>query len=304
MPWGLVEVTIGRLEAAKHANNGTYTCQFQRPSRPAEYGKRGDSGAGLAFRKCSLYTRPRCSDAGMIAVTLSDEIFSALVKDIMSGAVRPGDRLDEPSISRKFNVSRTPIREALRRLSGAGLVDVTPRRGVTVAQIDAEQLNDMFEALAEFEGLCARLSAVRMTNLEKRRLEILNANNHSRIDEGDCDLVALNNDFHELIYKGAHNASIASATRNFRRRLAPFRSLQFVRGHTEYSFHEHDAIVAAILDSDAERAFGAMRNHVIGAGVQVIEHFAQLPQQSAKGGRPSAAKTSRETAGAAIAHRK
>ena len=142
-------------------------------------------------------------------MTLSDEIFSALVKDIMSGAARPGDRLDEPSISRKFNVSRTPIREALRRLSGAGLVDITPRRGVSVAQIDAEQLNDMFEALAEFEGLCARLSAVRMSNLEKRRLEILNANNFSRIDEGDTDLVALNNDFHELIYKGARNASIA-----------------------------------------------------------------------------------------------
>jgi DNA-binding GntR family transcriptional regulator len=215
---------------------------------------------------------------GYSAVTLSDEIFRALVKDIMSGAAKPGDRLDEPSISRKFNVSRTPIREALRRLSGAGLVEITPRRGVTVARINVEQLNDMFEALAEFEGLCARLSAVRMTNLEKRRLEILNANNHSRIDEGDTDLVALNNDFHELIYQGAHNVSIASATRNFRQRLAPFRSLQFMPGHTEYSFHEHNEIVAAIMSSDAERACSAMRNHIIGAGLQVIEHFSRAPQ--------------------------
>ena len=108
-------------------------------------------------------------------MTLSDEIFHALVKDILSGAVEPGGRLDEPSICRKYKVSRTPIREALRRLSGTGLVEITPRRGVTVARIDAEQLNDMFEALAEFEGLCAKLSAVRMTTLEKKRLEILNA---------------------------------------------------------------------------------------------------------------------------------
>jgi DNA-binding GntR family transcriptional regulator len=237
-------------------------------------------------------------------VTLSDEIFNALVKDIMSGAARPGDRLDEPSISRKFNVSRTPIREALRRLSGAGLVDITPRRGVSVAQINAEQLNDMFEALAEFEGLCARLSAVRMSNLEKRRLEILNANNHSRIDEGDTDLVALNNDFHELIYKGARNASIASATRSFRQRLAPFRSLQFVPGHTEYAFHEHDAIVAAIVCSDAERAFSAMRNHIIGAGVQVIEHFSHLPEPAAKGSRPSPTTPTEAAAAAALGHRK
>lgn len=237
-------------------------------------------------------------------MTLSDEIFSALVKDIMSGAARPGDRLDEPSISRKFNVSRTPIREALRRLSGAGLVDITPRRGVSVAQINAEQLNDMFEALAEFEGLCARLSAVRMSNLEKRRLEILNANNYSRIDEGDTDLVALNNDFHELIYKGARNASIASATRNFRQRLAPFRSLQFVPGHTEYAFHEHDAIVAAIVSSDAERAFSAMRNHIIGAGVQVIEHFSRLPESPAKGSRPSPKTPTEPAAATALGHRK
>jgi DNA-binding GntR family transcriptional regulator len=237
-------------------------------------------------------------------VTLSDEIFSALVKDIVSGAAGPGCRLDEPSISRKFNVSRTPIREALRRLSGAGLVDITPRRGVTVAQINTEQLNDMFEALAEFEGLCARLSAVRMTNLEKRRLEILNANNHSIIAEGEADLVALNNDFHELVYKGAHNASIASATRNFRQRLAPFRSLQFVPGHTEYSFHEHDAIVAAIMNSEAERACSAMRDHIIGAGVQVIEHFSRRPEPPATGGRPGP-KTPPETAATAgLAHRK
>jgi DNA-binding GntR family transcriptional regulator len=237
-------------------------------------------------------------------VTLSDEIFSALAKDIMSGAARPGDRLDEPSISRKFNVSRTPIREALRRLSGAGLVDITPRRGVSVAQISAEQLNDMFEALAEFEGLCARLSAIRMSNLEKRRLEILNANNQSRIDEGDTDLVALNNDFHELIYKGARNASIASVARGFRQRLAPFRSLQFVPGHTEYAFHEHDAIVAAIVSPDAERAFSAMRNHIIGAGVQVIEHFSRLPESALKGSR-SSPKTSTEAAAAtALGRRK
>src|SRR5262249_32736496 len=79
-----------------------------------------------------------------IAVTISDEVFQAPVNAILSGEIEPGARLDEPSICRKFGVSRTPIREALRRLSGTGLVEVTPRKGVTVARIDVEQLNNMF----------------------------------------------------------------------------------------------------------------------------------------------------------------
>jgi DNA-binding GntR family transcriptional regulator len=216
------------------------------------------------------------------AVTLSDEVFEALVKDILSGAVEPGARLDEPSICRKFGVSRTPIREALRRLSGTGLVEVAPRKGVTVARIDVEQLNNMFEALAEFEGLCARLSAVRMTTLEKKRLEILNGGRQKRIAEGEKDFAGLNNEFHEFIYQGAHNLSIASVARGFRQRLAPFRALQFVPGHTEYSFHEHDEIVAAIAASDGELAWRLMRDHITGTGLQVIEHFAK------NGGSPTA----------------
>ena len=155
------------------------------------------------------------------------------------------------------------------------MVEITPRRGVTVARIDVEQLNDMFEALAEFEGLCARLSAVRMTTLEKKRLEILNAGRPGKIAGGEKDLVALNNEFHECIYQGSHNASIAATTRNFRQRLAPFRALQFVPGQTEYSFHEHDDIVRAILASDPGRAYSVMRDHVIGTGLQVIEHFSK-----------------------------
>lgn len=208
-------------------------------------------------------------------MTLSDEIFQALVKEILTGTIEPGARLDEPSICRKFGVSRTPIREALRRLSGTGLVEVTPRKGVTVARIDVEQLNEMFEALAEFEGLCARLSAVRMTTLEKKRLEISNVARRKKIADGDDDFASLNNEFHESVYVGAHNSSIASVARSFRQRLAPFRALQFVPGQTEYSFHEHDSIVEAIAASDADRAYRLMRDHITGTGLQVIEHFAK-----------------------------
>jgi DNA-binding GntR family transcriptional regulator len=114
-----------------------------------------------------------------------------------------------------------------------------------------------------------------MSALEKKRLEILNAQRQKRIADGDKDFAAMNNEFHEAIYLGAHNPSIASVTRSFRQRLAPFRALQFVPGRTEYSFHEHDEIVRTIVGSDGARAYDVMRDHVIGTGLQVIEHFAR-----------------------------
>ncbi len=207
--------------------------------------------------------------------TLSDEIFQRLVDEIISGRLKPGARLDEPSICRKFGVSRTPIREALRRLGGTGLVETEARKGVAVAQIDVARLNDMVEALAELEGLCARLAAVRMTVLEKKRLEFSNASRKKKVREKRVDLSALNNEFHETIYTGCHNESLAEVTRGFRRRLAPFRALQFTRGNTEYAFHEHDAITEAILHSDEERAHESMRDHITNAGLQVVEHFSK-----------------------------
>jgi DNA-binding GntR family transcriptional regulator len=207
-------------------------------------------------------------------MTLSDKIFQALVEAIVAGRLVPGQRLDEPSVCREFGVSRTPVREALRRLSGTELVEITPRKGVTVARIDVEQLTDMYEALAEFEGLCARLSAVRMTALEKKRLEMLNATRESRMAQGDRDdFAVINSEFHEALYQGSHSPSIASVTRNFRQRIEPFRILQFVPGQTEHTFREHDEIVRAILASDAERAWRAMRDHVSRVGVQAIENL-------------------------------
>jgi DNA-binding GntR family transcriptional regulator len=207
-------------------------------------------------------------------MTLSDKVFQALAEAIVSGRLKPGQRLDEPSVCREFGVSRTPVREALRRLGGTELVEMTPRKGVIVAQISVEKLTEMYEALAEFEALCARLSAVRMTALEKKRLELLNAGREERMAKSDRDdYAAINNEFHEAIYQGSHSPSIASVTRNFRQRIASFQVLQFVPGQTEHSFREHDEIVRAILASDAEGAFRAMRDHVSRVGVHAIENL-------------------------------
>jgi len=222
-------------------------------------------------------------ETGKRDVTLSDEVFLTLSKAIISGEIPPGKRLDEPSVCRRFGVSRTPVREALRRLGGTGLVEVVPRRGVTVRRISVEGLTDMFDALGEFEGLCARLSAERMTPLERRRLQVLNETLSKSATKKGAPLRDLNEQFHELIYQGAHNECVAGVTRGFRQRVAPFQVLQFVPRANPESFQDHDLIVRAIAAGDAAGAQRVMRDHITHSSLQVIDHFAQRQQQGATG---------------------
>jgi len=226
-----------------------------------------------------VYNEPRPADdpgAGRrltLSVTISDGIFQTLVRDILSGAAEPGARLDEPSMCRKFGVSRTPIREALRKLSGTGLVDVTPRRGVTVAQVDVHQLNTMFEALAEFDGLCARLSAARMTTLERKRLDVWSAGRQTRYVNGGPVLVDTEGELFKLIYEGARNPSIASVAQSFRLRLAPFCAAALATVEAERSSAREGEIVRSIVASDTDRSHSLTRDHVIAIGLQAIERF-------------------------------
>jgi DNA-binding GntR family transcriptional regulator len=231
-------------------------------------------------------------EMGKRDVTLSDEVFLTLSKAIISGEIPPGQRLDEPSVCRRFGVSRTPVREALRRLGGTGLVEAVPRRGVTVSRISVEDLTDMFDALGEFEGLCARLSAERMTPLERRRLQVLNETLLKSTTKKGAPLRDLNEQFHELIYQGAHNECIASVTRGFRQRVAPFQVLQFVPRASPDSFQDHDLIASAIAAGDAAGAQRAMRDHITHSSLHVIDHFAQ---QQPGGAAPAVRKRSGTT---------
>ena len=82
-----------------------------------------------------------------------------LEDDIVNGVLRPGERLDEAALAERFKVSRTPIREAFKNLVGTGLVETIPNRGTFVTDIGLPQLIEMFEVMAELEGMCARLAA-------------------------------------------------------------------------------------------------------------------------------------------------
>jgi DNA-binding GntR family transcriptional regulator len=206
----------------------------------------------------------RLKQAELEGSTQADRLADAIAESVLSGELPPGLRLDEATLAERYGVSRTPVREALRRLAPTGLIEVRPRRGATVATVTAAQLEMMFAAMAEIEATCARLAAMSMTPIERRRLQSLHEAMASLVLKDDSDgYAAANITFHTQIYLGAHNEILSDFATNVRRRLAPFRRAQFrAEGRTSRSHAEHSAVVKAITACDAPAAHAAMFHHM------------------------------------------
>lgn len=198
--------------------------------------------------------------------TRVDRVREILAEDILAGRLESGARLDEAGLARRFGVSRTPIREALRELAAIGLVQTRAHSGAMVADLATARLIEMFEAVAELEALCARLAALKMTSPERYRLEELHHDCGGLVRRGDAELYhAANIDFHAAIRVGCHNAALDDAMATMRRRFAPLSRVQFRgEGRLADSYAEHDEVVRAILRGNAELAFQTMRRHVSG----------------------------------------
>jgi DNA-binding GntR family transcriptional regulator len=197
-------------------------------------------------------------------VTRAEELRLQLADEIVRGTLRPGAPLDETDIARRFNVSRTPVREALRQLVASGLVEARAHRGAVVARPSIERLTGMFEAMAELEALCAGLAAERMTPVERHRLEAVHEELRLLSYAGNPDRFhEVNERFHNTIYAGSQNAYIAEMTLATRVRVQPFRRAQFRNlGRLAKSQVEHDRVVVAILRGDKAGAAAAMRDHI------------------------------------------
>jgi DNA-binding GntR family transcriptional regulator len=198
------------------------------------------------------------------AGTTVDQMVRAVADRIVTGALRPGEKLDEASLAARFEVSRTPVREALGQLSAMGLVERRPNRGAIVAVVTQEHLSSMFESMAELEAICARFAAGRMTTAERHALERDHQDSARLVRLGaEEEYEAHNTVFHSRLYRGAHNAHIQELTAATRSRIAPFRRAQFrLPGRLAKSWEEHDAIVTAIMRGDAASAAAAARAHV------------------------------------------
>ena len=197
--------------------------------------------------------------------TRAEELRLQLADEIVRGVVAPGAALDELTLARRFSVSRTPVREAIRLLAASGLVEVRAHRAALVAQPSEQHLVGMFEAMAELEAMCAGFAAERMTITERRALEDIHERLRVLIQSGDPQrYYEVNEAFHASIYAGSHNSYLAEITLATRARVQPFRRAQFRNlGRLSKSHIEHDRVVEAILRGERMVAATAMRSHIL-----------------------------------------
>ncbi|MGM0856486.1 MAG: GntR family transcriptional regulator [Pseudomonadota bacterium] len=189
----------------------------------------------------------------------------SLEDDIINGRRSPGERLDPETLGEEFSVSRTPVREAIQQLVASGLVTVSPKRGTFVAKVGIDQLIEMFEVMAELEGMCGRLAARRITEQELSALREAHQRCEAAALAGDTDEYYYENEgFHDCIYTASHNTFLASEARQLKQRLKPYRRLQLqVRQRMHNSLSEHQAIFDAIERGDAACAQHALSDHVL-----------------------------------------
>ncbi|MBN7807834.1 MULTISPECIES: GntR family transcriptional regulator [Agrobacterium] len=209
-------------------------------------------------------------------ISKTSEIAQWIRTEINSGRMAPGERLDEKDLAERFEVSKTPVREALIYLASDGLIDLRQKRGATVAEMDTKQVVAMFELMIELETMAARLAAQRMPPHMKKRLFALHEESASYLkDEEAYD--EINKALHETISDSAGNEFLASAIRKAHDRLNLYRPFPFQSpGRIEQSHKEHAGLIELISNGHSEAAADAMRAHLSTSGRLFVDLVAGL----------------------------
>ena len=212
----------------------------------------------------------------------SDALRKELEDDIEHGRLAPGDRLDEQTLAARFEVSRTPAREALLQLAAAGIVRLVPRQGAVVSSVSPQLAIGMVEVLTALEAEAAGLAARRMSTAEKAQLVKLHLASKVAVKRLDSPTYIRNNAaFHAAIYHGARNEFLAGQIRATRSRMRFYhRSSLYQPARLKASFMEHARVMDAIQSGDDTLAQQTMREHVLFGGRVFADMIANISNRN------------------------
>ena len=195
---------------------------------------------------------------------LREVVCESLRDAIRRGVLKPGERLMEIQLAEELGVSRTPVREAIRKLELEGYVIMMPRRGTYVASMSIRDINEIFEIRTSLESLSNGLAAERITAEELESLQRLLVQIGGYVEDGDMEnIVKTDIEFHDLLYHASRNSRLLGIISNLRDQLTRFRTLSMsYPGRLEATQEEHREIVEAIAEGDMKRAKKAAERHM------------------------------------------
>ena len=198
---------------------------------------------------------------------LREIVFESMREAILSGVLQPGERLMEIQLAEEMGVSRTPVREAIRKLELENFVVMIPRKGAYVAGVSSKDVADVFEIRSALEGLAAGLAAERITEDELEQMERVL---FYRATEGDVmdleQIVKSDTDFHALVYSASRNERLIQILANLREQIQRFRATSLaVPGRNKLALEEHRMIVEALRNHDSEEAQSLAIAHIVTA---------------------------------------
>lgn len=206
---------------------------------------------------------------------LRDVVFNTLRQAILKGELEPGERLMEIQLAERLGVSRTPIREAIRKLELEGLVLMIPRKGAEVARISEKSLRDVLEVRRSLEELAIELACLRMKEEEVAALEEAQTAFQKAILNGSAMKIAETDEaYHDVIYGGTGNDRLVQILNNLREQMYRYR-LEYIKDEDKRQILllEHDKILKAVKLRHVEEAKEAMREHIDNQEITVSKNI-------------------------------
>ena len=200
-----------------------------------------------------------------------DRVYEELKSLAISYAIKPGSRLNEGDIARQHGVSRTPVREALNRLTAAGFLSFTPSQGFFRKPLDPTEVFDLYEMRQAIEVASARLAGARATDAGLQELDwFLAVSEHSADSLPVEHLVRFDEEFHERIVRMSGNREMLSCLMNVNERIRFFRWVDMETGRRKSTQHEHRQVLTALQARDGDGAASLLHAHIARRREQII----------------------------------
>ena len=209
-------------------------------------------------------TEPKLNVTMNEYLPLRDVVFNTLRQAILRGELKPGERLMEIQLANKLGVSRTPIREALRKLELEGLVNMVPRKGAEVADITEKSLRDVLEVRKALEELSVQLACEKITEEEIEELKRVAERFKDTLDDQDVTKIAeADVAFHDVIYTATDNQKLILLLNNLREQMYRYR-VEYLKKEEAYPqlIAEHEELIDNISKRNKEEATRIMCEHI------------------------------------------